>query len=141
MRTDDHLQTGGIVGRRVRHVTLILVDLTAVLFNAPRFFLILRLVVLGQEQDFFAAVNRHDGPAVAHVGHVAYLSDDEHDDGASATALHEILLRATLLVSPLKEHLLGLSETSLNSQLWVAWEVLVAHNQLMQLITQEVGAR
>lgn len=140
MRTDDHLEAGGVVGRRVRHVALILIDLTAILFDAARFLVVLRLVVLGQEQDLLAAINRHDGSAVAHVGNVADVADNEHDNGAGSTALHEVVLRSTLLMSPLEEHLLSLSKAALDGQLGVTREVLIANNQLMQLVAQEVGA-
>ena len=43
-------------------------------------------------------------------------------------------------MSPLEEHLLSLRKAALNGQLGVAREVLIANDQLMQLVAQEVSA-
>jgi len=41
---------------------------------------------------------------------------------------------------PLEEQLLGLRNTVLDCNLGILWKILIANNELMQLITEKVGA-
>lgn len=140
MRADDHLDAGGVVWRWIWHVALVLVDLSTILFDSLRLSFIFWLVVLGEQEDLLSAVDRHNGPAVSNIGHVADVSHDQYDDGTCTTSLDEVLLGSALLVSPLKEHLLGFTDAVFYGLLRILGEVLISDDELMELVSQEVGA-
>ena len=140
MRPDDHLDARGVIGRRIWNIALILVNLPSVLLDPPGLFFIFGLVVLGQEKYFVSTIYRHNGSAVSDVGNVADVAHDQDDNGTSATSLYEVFLWPTLLVGPLQKQLLCFGYSILNRDLRILREVLVSHDQLVELISEEVSA-
>lgn len=55
------------IGSHFGNVVAVLVNATSILLNALRLIGSFGLVVLRQEQNLFASVHRHDGPAVAYI--------------------------------------------------------------------------
>mmetsp|Transcript_19643 Transcript_19643/g.30295 ORF Transcript_19643/g.30295 Transcript_19643/m.30295 type:complete len:201 (-) Transcript_19643:1586-2188(-) len=97
-------------------------------------------MIFGEKENLLASIDRHDSSAVSDVAHVAQVPHDQDNDGTRTTSLHEIFFGLALLVSPLEEHLLGFGDSVLDGYFWVAWEVLVTHYELVELVSQEISA-
>lgn len=134
MRSNYHLNATFVLGRRVWHIAFVLVDLAPVLFHSLGFAFVFWLMILAQQHDFLSAVDRHDGPAVSYVGDVAYVVYDQSNDGTGATSFDEVLLWLALLVGPVQKDFFSLLQSVFDSLLRVIREIIVSHNQLMELI-------
>lgn len=86
-----------------------LVNLSARLLDPRPLALIRGFVVPRQRKAAFAALPTHNRPGIAHIGDVAHVLDDQHDD--RATARFVLDFACFLVDGQLQEFLFGLKET------------------------------
>ena len=139
MRSNDHLDARSIVWRRIRDVTFVLIDLSSVFFDSLLFTFIFWFVILGEQENLLATINRHDCTAITYICNIAKISNNEYYDGASSTSFYEIFFRSALRMSPLKENSFWFSDCIFNSNLRIPWKVVVSYNELVQLVPEEIS--
>jgi len=139
MRSNDHLDARSIVWRRIRHVAFVLIDLPSIFFDSLLFTFIFWFVILGEQENLLAAINRHDCTAITYICNVAKISNNEYYDGTSSTSFYEIFFGSALRMSPLKENSFWFGDCIFNSNLRISWKVIVSYNELVQLVPEEIS--
>ena len=138
VRANNHLNSWGIVRWWIRHITLILINLTSILFDSFLFSLIFWLMILRKQKNFLSAVNWHNGSAISNISNIAYIRDYKNNNGTSSTSFNKVFLRTTLLMSPFKKYSLCFHYPVLNGLFWIFWEIFISNNKLMKLVTKIV---
>lgn len=139
MWANKRLRARVVTGRRVWNIRLVLVYLSTIPLDSILFTLALGLVILRKLNDLCTSISRHKGSAIADIGHIADIADDQNDDGTAATSLNATPILLALVMGKLEEALLGLLEASLHCFDWVLRELRVSHDHLMELVSQEVS--
>lgn len=139
MWSNDHLDTTGVVWWWVRHIALVLVNLTSTFFNSFGLILILWLVILWQHQNLVTSIDRHDSTTISHISNVADLTNNQRDNGTGSTSLNEVLFWLALLMGPFKKDFFCFCNTVFDSLLRVLWKVVIPHDQLMKLVSKIVS--
>lgn len=81
----------------------------------------------------------HESPTVAHIGNIAIFTNNEYNNGTWSTSLNWSIIFATLTVSMFQEGCFSLCKTSFDGFFRILREVLISHNQLMKLISEEIS--
>jgi hypothetical protein len=76
MRADYKVHCTLALGSDVRYVVAVLIYSASVLLNPLRFIWCFRLVIFGEKQYLFTAINTHDGAGIANIGKVAHVAND-----------------------------------------------------------------
>ena len=138
MWTNYHLHPWGIIRRGIRHIALVLIDLSTVLLHPLCLSFILWLMILGKQQNLLSAIHRHYSSTISDICHIAKVSHNQYNNCTCSTPLNEVIFWSTLLVCPLKKHLLTLSNTIFNCNLGIFGKVIISDYQLVKLISQKV---
>ena len=123
------------------------VDLAACGLDASALLVIIRLVISGQDRNLGARIERHQATAIANVDHVRRVVDDHHHSRAGAGPLWTHLLARHGVLGSLLGHLdeadeaaLALFEASNDRLLRELGEVLILHDEIVQVVSEVVSA-
>lgn len=99
-------------------------------------------MILAQRLHLQTTIDRHEGATISDISHIAHFSHNEDDDCAGSGSFHKCLLsvwsmRQTHLVH---EFVFGLLETTHECLLWIPWERIFSHNEMVQIVSQEFRA-
>ena len=111
---------------------------------AVKFSLLVGSMILRQVEDAQAVFVREDGAAVAYVRHIALGLDREHNDGAAASLVDNIVavsVHVRRLLCHIEEAHFALAATLHERTSRVCWEARPVDNQRVQVILEIVGAR
>ena len=120
--------------------SLSLVDATASRQYSLLFRNIIRLMVHGQVAAVIASIVRHDCSAIAYVHHKDAVLYEQGHDGARARLVKHVVAVLRECINSVQEIGLSFLVSVDDSLAWVSRELRVLDNELMQVVTEEVGA-
>ena len=133
----------GCLGESLRAI-----DLTARCLDSNLFQLVIRLVITAEHANLLATVDRHDGSRVSDVDDVDHLVDNHDDGSARARALrtdslpgHEVLSSSLRLLNQRQEVSLTFTESLSDGLDRVLRELIVLHDEIVQVVSEVVSAR
>lgn len=133
----DGLHLAPIVGARN---CLCLVNATATCQNSLLFGGIVRLVIDRQIDAVVTSIIRHDGSTVSYVDHKYLLLDEERHNGTRARLVEHVVAVLSERIDRVQEVCLGLLVAVEDGLARVRREFRILDNELVQIVTQEVGA-
>ena len=92
-----------------------------------------------ERHDDLAAIDAENRAAIAHVGRVAVVADDENDGGAAARTVEKRCIFVWRLALAQEYFFSGL-ETADESILRIKREALLLDDEVMQLVAEELSA-